>query len=169
MKADIISEKENPLRKRKEYWLMVEHEGKSTPTRHELLPEVAKKLGSKSELTVLDKIFSERGTAKSRVKAQIYSDIKEVPKVKLERQAKKVKKHLDKKQAAAAVPAAEESTPEGESSEQSDEEQQESEEPAPADEAEPAKKEEPAEEEPEEEHPSEEAPAEEQGNEKKEE
>ncbi len=146
MKADIVSEKENPLRKRKEYWLMVEHDGKQTPSRQELLPQVAKKLGTKEDITVLDKIFSERGTAKSRVKVQVYSDRKEVPKEKLDKQARKVKKFLEKKQAAEAAP------------EKKEEAEQKTEEAAPAEEHE-EEKEEPATEEPGEEEPAEEPEA----------
>lgn len=130
MKIEVTSEKENPLRKRKEYWLMADHGGKETPSRHDLLPEVAKALKSKEDLTVIDKIFSERGIAKSRVKVMIYGDKKEVPKEKLERQERKVKKFLEKKQAAAAAPAAEPAGAPAEGEAESAPEQKEDESPA---------------------------------------
>ncbi len=98
MKFDILSEKDNPLLKRKEYRLVAEHPGKETPSRYAIVPEVVKKLGSKEELTVIDKIFSERGSAKSRVKVLIYKDKKDVPKEKLERHEKKVKAYQEKMQ-----------------------------------------------------------------------
>lgn len=97
MKLEVVSEKENPLRKRKGYWLSVEHAGKETPSRHELLPQVAKKLGSKEELTIIDKIFSERGNALSRVKVLVYKDKLDIPQGKLARQTRKVKSYLEKK------------------------------------------------------------------------
>jgi len=91
MKTEIVSEKENPLMKRKACWLSVEHTGKETPSRNVVLPEVVKKLGSKEELTVIDKIFSERGIAKSRVKVLVYYDKKDMPKPKPEKKAGKSK------------------------------------------------------------------------------
>jgi len=96
MKTEIISEKDNPLMKRKEYWLMVDHAGKETPNRHDLLPAIAKKLGSKEDLTLLDKIFTERGAAQSRVKVMVYSKKDDFPAGKLARQERKVKKFLEK-------------------------------------------------------------------------
>jgi small subunit ribosomal protein S24e len=114
MKIEVISEKENPLMKRKEYWVMVGHEGKETPSRHGLLPEVAKKLGAKEDVTVLCKVFSERGSAKSRAKIFVYADKKDVPPEKVARQERKAKKFLEKKAAAESAakekpePAAEE-------------------------------------------------------------
>ncbi len=116
MKIDKISEKTNPLRKRKEYWLLADHAGKGTPSRHGLISEVAKALGAKEEAMVLDKVFSERGAAKSKVKVHVYSDKKDVPKEKLARHERKVKafleknsaKEAEKKEAEAAAAPAEE-------------------------------------------------------------
>lgn len=170
MKLEIISEKDNPLRKRKEYWLSADHADKETPSRHDLLPEVAKKLGSKEELIVLDKIFSERGAAKSRVKVQVYNDKKEVPKEKLERQERKVKEFLEKKEAAKEKPAA--APAEGKAAEEAPAEEKKEEE-APSEEQpseEATVEEKPAEEQPAEEKtdetPAEEAPPEEKKEEK---
>ena len=95
---EVESEKDNPLMKRKQYWLSVEHAGKETPARYELLPEIAKTLKSKPELTLIDKIFSERGGAKSRAKVMVYRDRREIPDAKLERQERKVKSYLEKKE-----------------------------------------------------------------------
>jgi ribosomal protein S24E len=97
MKAEIISEKQNPLTHTKVFWVGVEHAGKETPSRHDMFPEVVKKLGSNDELTVIDKIFSERGAARSRVKVLVYREKKEIPKDKLARQERKAKKFLEKR------------------------------------------------------------------------
>jgi len=112
MKTEIISEKDNPLMKRKEYWLMVDHAGKETPNRHDLLPAIAKKLGSKEDLTLLDKIFTERGAAQSRVKVMVYSKKDDVPAGKLARQERKVKKFLEKSAKTGKAESAEEPQPE---------------------------------------------------------
>lgn len=161
MKLDVISEKDNSLRKRKEYWLMTDHASKETPSRHVMLPEVARKLGIKEELILIDKIFSERGTAKSRVKVLVYNEKKEVPKEKLERQVRKTNKFLEKKEAAAAVPPEPAADASGESGEVQNEENEKPEEKQTED----APSEEPSEEElPEEnaaEEPKEDAPSEE--------
>jgi ribosomal protein S24E len=101
MKAQIISEKENHLMKRKDYWLSVEHDGKETPCRHDLLPEVVRKLHATEGTVVICKIFSERGRGASRVKVQVYADAKHLPKGCNERQDRKVKKYLEKRKKAA--------------------------------------------------------------------
>ena len=135
MSLDIVSQKDNPLLKRKHYWVMVDHAGKETPSRHAILPDVCKKLGTKAEVTVIDKMFSERGVAKTRV-----------PKEKLLRHERKVKKHLEKNAKAAPAeapaeekPAAEEKaeeTPAEEKAEEAEAPAEEKEGPeAPADEA----------------------------------
>ncbi|MBN2330449.1 MAG: hypothetical protein JXC85_01415 [Candidatus Aenigmarchaeota archaeon] len=98
MKLEIVTEKDNPLRKRKRYWLGAEHPGKETPSRHELLPEVVRKLGTKEELVVIDKIFSERGSAKSAIKVLVYKDKQDILPAMLARQQRKVKAFLEKKE-----------------------------------------------------------------------
>lgn len=146
MSLDIVSQKDNPLLKRKHYWVMVDHAGKETPSRHAILPDVCKKLGTKAEVTVIDKMFSERGVAKTRVGVLVYSEKKDVPKEKLLRHERKVKKHLEKNAKAAPAeapaeekPAAEEKaeeTPAEEKAEEAEAPAEEKEGPeAPADEA----------------------------------
>jgi ribosomal protein S24E len=109
MKTEIISHKENHLMKRKDYWLSVEHEGKETPNRHDMLPEVARKLHADEGTVVICKIFSERGRGASRVKVQVYTDAKHIPKGSNDRQDRKVKKLLEKRKKAA--PAGEAQAP----------------------------------------------------------
>ena len=99
MKIETTSVKENPMMKRAEHWLAVDHAGKETPSRHELLPAVAKALKSKAELTLIDKVFSEKGAARSRVKVMVFKDKKDIPAGKLERQERKLKSFLEKKEA----------------------------------------------------------------------
>ncbi len=106
MKIEIVTEKDNPLRKRKCCWLSVEHPGKETPSRYEVLPEVVKKLGAKEELVVIAKIFSERGDAKSAIKVLVYKDKKDILPAMVARQERKVKAHLEKNDKRAEEPAA---------------------------------------------------------------
>ncbi len=96
MKMEIISEKENPVNGSRRYWLGMEHEGRSTPSRHELFPEVLKALGTGADVTLVHKIFSETGAARSKILAVVYRDRKDLPKGLAERHARKVKKHLEK-------------------------------------------------------------------------
>lgn len=115
MKIEILTEKDNPLRNRKRYWLSTEHPGKETPSRYDILPEVVKKLGTKEDLIVIDKIFSERGNAKSAIKVFVYRDKSDILPAMVARQERKVKAFLEKKEkkeeeAAAAIP--EEKAPE---------------------------------------------------------
>ena len=112
MNMEIISEKKNPVTGSRRYWLGMDHLGKRTPSRHEVFPEVLKALGTGEDVTLIHKIFSETGTAKSRIMVVVYKDRKDLPKGLTERHARKVKKHLEKsggaKPAEAAKPAAEE-------------------------------------------------------------
>ena len=107
MKMEKTSEKENPLLKRKEYWLSVDHTGKQTPPRYDILPAVDKSLGAKEETIVISKVFSERGKASSNIKVLVYKDKKDLPKEKLARQERKTKKFLEKKQASEEKPSEE--------------------------------------------------------------
>jgi len=101
MKLDIIERKENPLMKREEIWVGVEHLGAATPKRAELLEGTVKVLKAKKELVIIDKIFSERGKGGSKVKVLVYKNEKDIPKDK----AEKMKRRLEKKKAGAAAPA----------------------------------------------------------------
>jgi len=92
MKTEIDTQKENPLMKRKEFWLKLEHEGKPTPGRKEILPEVAKIVKSKEDLIIIDKIFSFGGRSISKVKVFVYTKTEEMPKDKVEKMQNRVNK-----------------------------------------------------------------------------
>ena len=79
---EIISEKDNKLMGRKEAWLMLEHEGKPTPPRKDILADVAKHFKAKEDCVIVDKIFSEAGRAASRIKVLVYPRADAVPKAK---------------------------------------------------------------------------------------
>ena len=96
MKIEQMSERENGLLKRKEYWLSVDHHGKRTPAAHEILHDVAKKLGSGEDNTVIGKILTEKGKTVSRIRVYVYLDKKEIPESKTVRLQRKKKKFMEK-------------------------------------------------------------------------
>lgn len=72
IKIKILSEKENPLLKRKDLMLEVEHTGEATPKMEDLTERIAKNFKTTPEKVDIDYIFSESGIAQSRVKLKIW-------------------------------------------------------------------------------------------------
>lgn len=91
MKLEVLEQKKNPLMKRQELWVSVEHAGKATPPRKELLPQISKQLKSKEELIIIDKIFSTGGKAALKAKVLAYSKKEDVPKEKREKMERRMK------------------------------------------------------------------------------
>lgn len=104
MSLEIKSKQENPLLKREKVWVSLEHPGRPTPQRANLLKEISKKLGAKEELVIVDKIFSTKGGAASDIKVFVYKKKEDVPKDKLEKMKRRMEK---KKKEAAPAPAPE--------------------------------------------------------------
>ena len=96
MKMEIISEKENPVTGSKRIWLGMVHDGKRTPSRHEIFPEVLKALGTGEDVTLVHKIFSETGAAKSKIMVVVYREAKDLPVLLKKKNERKIKKHLEK-------------------------------------------------------------------------
>ena len=92
MEMEIRKERENKLLKRKEIEVYLDHTGKPTPTRLEILKELAKKLKVKEDLIIVDKIFSETGKACSRVKVLVYQNTKDIPPGKIEKMKRRIAK-----------------------------------------------------------------------------
>ncbi len=93
MKIEIREEKKNPLMKREEVTIRAEHSGKATPSRKDLIKEVATRLKSKEDLIIIDKIFSARGRCQSDITVLVYRKKDDIPKDKLE----KMKRRLEKR------------------------------------------------------------------------
>jgi len=72
MEIKIIQEKNNPLLKRKELLLEIDHNNKATPSREELANEISKMFNVEKEKIVIDYILSIRGYSKSKAKIKIY-------------------------------------------------------------------------------------------------
>jgi ribosomal protein S24E len=92
MEMQIIDHKDNPLLGREEYWIKLDHTGKPTPTRIDILSFVAKELKSKEELVIIDKIFSSKGEASSKIKVFVYKKKESIPKYQLEKMKRRMKK-----------------------------------------------------------------------------
>jgi len=72
MEIKILQEKNNPLLKRKELLLEIDHTGRATPSREELTSELMKMFNKEKEKIVIDYILSSRGQPKAKAKVKIY-------------------------------------------------------------------------------------------------
>jgi len=106
----IVSEKKNSAMKRDEYIISVEHKGKATPNRPEIIKGVAKLIKVNDNLIIIDKIISNRGLQSSIAYVLSYRKRDDVPAYKLEKMKKRIEKIKPKSEAkqADAAPAAEE-------------------------------------------------------------
>jgi ribosomal protein S24E len=82
---EVINQKKNPLMNREEAWILIDHAGKATPPRKDMITEVAKHFKAKEDEVIIDKIFSEVGKAASRVKVLVYPKADAIPKAKLDK------------------------------------------------------------------------------------
>ena len=101
MKVKTNNEKENPLFKRKELSLEIEHEESKTPAKAELQQYMAKHLKKDVQQIEIKSIFSDCGTAKSKAKVFVWEE-KKVPDLskavkKEEKPAEKEKKKEEEK------------------------------------------------------------------------
>lgn len=92
MKVSIKKQKENPLFKRKELSLEIEHEENKTPSKAELQQYMAKEVKKDVENVEIKNIFSDCGMAKSKAKVFVWEE------KKVQDLSKVVKKH-EKKEA----------------------------------------------------------------------
>jgi len=90
MEIKVISEKNNPFFKRKEIRIEISHPSKSTPSKSEIIKEVAKKFSVPEDKVQIDYIFSKKGVSESEVNIKILGEKEEV------RQPKKVTKEGEK-------------------------------------------------------------------------
>jgi ribosomal protein S24E len=95
MKLELQKEKELPLLSRKRATFVVEAEG-ATPSRKELLKEVAKKLNVDEKLVVIKHIYSKFGFSDAKIIANVYKNEADMKKFEhkglLEKQSGKKKK-----------------------------------------------------------------------------
>jgi len=103
MSVKIESRRKNPLLKREEAWIVIEHEGKATPKRADIIGEAAKAMKADKELLIIDKIFSREGKAASAARVLVYEKSDLIPAAKAEKMKRRL--GLAKKEGAEAAPA----------------------------------------------------------------
>lgn len=81
MQIIVVDEKENPFFKRKEFVLLLKHDATSTPSKAELVKELATTNKVDESQVVIDYVFTKKGISESMAKVKI---LKEKPPVKEE-------------------------------------------------------------------------------------
>ena len=137
MKVNITNEKENPLLKRKELDIVIEHENEATPSKAALQQILSKQLGKEPEFIDIKNIFSDRGISSSKSLVFVWEE------KKVEDLSKVVKEKKEKKPAETPP----EKPPEGEVEPKKEEKPAEKKEEAPKEAKKEEKKEEPPKEE----------------------
>ena len=90
MDVKILSEQENALLKRREVVAEVSHPGKATPHRKEMIEWLAKSLKARDELVIVEKVFTSSGTASCQARVLVYQKKEDIPREKLEKQARRL-------------------------------------------------------------------------------
>jgi ribosomal protein S24E len=91
MKIEIVSQKKNPLMGREDVHVRISHEGQSTPSRQEILKEVAHSLKTGESHVIIDRIFTLQGENVSEVKVLSYGSKEDVPAYKAEKMRRRMK------------------------------------------------------------------------------
>ena len=97
MKIDVLEKRENPILKRNDLLLLVDHANQSTPRKEELTKEIANMFNSVPEKVEIIYIFSENGITKARVKARVWEE-KPPEKKKKVKEEKPKEKPIEKKE-----------------------------------------------------------------------
>ncbi|MEM5778421.1 MAG: hypothetical protein QXK49_02225 [Candidatus Aenigmatarchaeota archaeon] len=90
MKVQILTEKENPLLKRKEIILTIDYDGGATPSKAELQKMAAEQLKANIENVEIAKILSEIGIPRGKAWVRIWQE-KKVPTYSEAKKAKEEK------------------------------------------------------------------------------
>ncbi len=101
MNLELLKEKEVPILSRKRYTYILEAE-KATPSRLELLKEIAKKLNTAEKLIVIKHIYSQYGSSKVKVIVNAYKKEEDLKKFEHEslinRHHKKTKEEIEQEE-----------------------------------------------------------------------
>ena len=100
-----MEQKKNPLMNRDEYVFNLDHSGKPTPSRHDILKEVAKEVKASEDVIIIDKIMSRSGVSISEVSTLVYKKKDDIPKGKLEKMKRRMVKKKKEDTAPAPAPA----------------------------------------------------------------
>ncbi|MBI3413049.1 MAG: 30S ribosomal protein S24e [Candidatus Aenigmarchaeota archaeon] len=82
MEMEVVSEKANPVLKRKEIVVKIKGGG-ATPSRKDVVAGVASHFGVEDKLILVDQILTEFGTPEARARVKIYDDPQFIPKKRL--------------------------------------------------------------------------------------
>jgi ribosomal protein S24E len=107
MKFEVVDHRKNPLIKRDEFMVSVDHSGRPTPSRSEMTVPLAKELKAEKDLLMIDEVMSVKGLHMSKVKAFVYHRKEDMPKQRLEVLKKRVEKGKKAGAEGAATPVAE--------------------------------------------------------------
>jgi small subunit ribosomal protein S24e len=99
MSLKILEHRKNPLMKRDEVKAVIEHPGKPTPTRDEILPSLESVLKAGKDLIFIDRIFTEKGRGQSQVRVFLYERKEDIH----SQDARKSEKRKAKAEGAAAA------------------------------------------------------------------
>ena len=91
MKIEIISQKKNPLVGREDVQARINHEGQRTPSRQEMLKELAHMLKVQENHIIIDRIFTVQGQAVSHAKILAYEKGEDVPAYKTDKMKRRMK------------------------------------------------------------------------------
>jgi len=115
MKCEIRERKKNLLMKRDEALILINHSGKATPDRIQVLSEAAALLKGRPDNIIIDRIITHGGSTVSEAKVLSYSRKEDIPEwrlKKMERRVSKIKGRPNEE----PKPAPDEKPAEGESS-----------------------------------------------------
>lgn len=102
MEISVVDERENQFFKRKDLRIVVKHAGAATPSKAEIIKELAEKNSVDPSQVVIDYIFTKKGIGESEGKIKI---LKEKPPAKVEKLAEK-KEEKNEAQGTESPPAA---------------------------------------------------------------
>ena len=83
MEMEVISEKANPVLKRREIIVKIKGAG-ATPPRKDVVAAIASHFGVEEKIVLVDQILTEFGISDARVRVKIYDDPQFIPKKRLE-------------------------------------------------------------------------------------
>ena len=96
MKIEIVSQKKNQLMGRDEAEVRINHEGQRTPSRQEMLKEIARQLKANEDHIIIDRIMTLQGQAVSAAKVLAYERKEDVPAYKIDKMKRRMKIEKEK-------------------------------------------------------------------------
>jgi ribosomal protein S24E len=97
MKFEIKDRKRNPLMKREEAMISIEHSDKATPNRKQILDEASKLFKVRPDAIIIDRIITQGGRPRSDVKVLVYSKKEYIPAWRLAKMEQRMAKKKEEK------------------------------------------------------------------------